>query len=55
MLNTVPDTAEPEVNKEIIVGQGWEVMQKAGMWTGMISATLGVRAKVVETSNRWLI
>ena len=55
MLNTVPDTAEPEVNKEITVGEGREVMQKAGMWTGMISATLSVRAKVVETSNRWLI
>ena len=54
MLNTVPDTAEPKVNKEITVGEGWEVMQKAGIWTST-SATLGVSTEVVETSNRWLI
>ena len=51
MLNTVPDTAEPKVNKEITIGEGWEVMLKAGMWTGMTRATLDMSAKVVETST----
>lgn len=55
MLNTVPDTAEPKVNKEITVGEGWEVMQKAGIWTSTTSAALGVSTEVVEASNRWLI
>ena len=54
MLNTVPDTAEPKVNKEITIGEGWEVMQKAGIWTSTTSATLGVSTEVVEASNRRL-
>ena len=52
MRNTVPDTTDPMVNKEITVGEGWEVMQKAGIWTSTTSATLGVSTEVVETSNR---
>ena len=50
MLNTLPDTADPK-DKEITVGEGWEVMLKAGMWTGMTRATLDMSAKVVETST----
>ena len=55
MLNTVPDTADLKVNKEIIVREGWEVTQKAGIWTSTPSATLGVSTEIVETSNRWLM
>ena len=53
MLNTLPDTADPK-DKEITVGEGWEVMQKAGIWTSTTSATLGVSTEVVEASNRRL-
>ena len=55
MLNTVPDPTDPKVNKEIAVGEGWEVMQKAGIWTSTRSASVGVSTEAGETSNRWLI
>ena len=55
MLNTVPDPTDPKVNKEITVGEGWEVMQKAGIWISTTRTSVGVSTEVGETSNRWLI
>jgi len=55
VLNTVPDPTDPKVNKEIAVGEGWEVMQKAGIWTSTRRTSVGVSTEVGETSNRWLI